>query len=79
MDCLSVQYQPYGVVLIISPWNFPINLAISPLVGAVAAGNTVMLKPSEIANATSDILSELISKYIDKVFLIIFLNFNKCT
>ncbi|MCB1572132.1 MAG: aldehyde dehydrogenase family protein, partial [Xanthomonadales bacterium] len=43
----EVQYRPLGVVGIISPWNYPVNLALIPLVSAIAAGNHVMLKPSE--------------------------------
>ena len=57
-----IQYEPFGSVLVISPWNYPFMLAISPLVGAVAAGNTVVLKPSELSPATSKILAEIISE-----------------
>lgn len=59
------QPQPLGTVLIISPWNYPIQLLLTPLVGAVAAGNTVVLKPSELAPATSAIMAELIPRYMD--------------
>ncbi|WP_099171494.1 aldehyde dehydrogenase family protein, partial [Flavobacterium psychrophilum] len=52
--------EPYGKVLIISPWNYPFQLAISPLIAAVAAGNTVTLKPSELTPYTSGILSKII-------------------
>lgn len=44
-----VEYEPYGTVLIIGAWNFPFYLTLGPLVGAIAAGNTVVLKPSEIS------------------------------
>jgi len=54
--------EPYGIVLIISPWNYPFQLAIAPLIGAIAAGNSVVLKPSEIAPCTSQILVKLISQ-----------------
>ncbi|MDQ1249075.1 MAG: aldehyde dehydrogenase, partial [Actinomycetota bacterium] len=57
--------EPRGVVLIISPWNYPIQLSISPLVGALAAGNSVLLKPSELAPATSALLARLIGQYLD--------------
>lgn len=57
------QYEPLGVVLIISPWNYPLNLALSPLVGALAAGNCVVLKPSEVSQNTTKLLSGLIPKY----------------
>lgn len=57
--------QPLGTVLIISPWNYPVQLLLAPLIGAVAAGNTVVLKPSELAPATSAALAELIPRYVD--------------
>jgi len=53
--------DPYGTVLIISPWNYPFQLAMAPLIMAVAAGNTVVLKPSEVTTNTSKLLSEIIS------------------
>ena len=48
-----VKYQPKGVVGLISPWNFPINLTFAPLAGILAAGNRAMIKPSEFTPATS--------------------------
>jgi aldehyde dehydrogenase (NAD+) len=57
--------EPYGKVLIISPWNYPFQLAICPLVAAIAAGNTVVLKPSEISYNTSELLSQIISEVFD--------------
>lgn len=57
-----VQPQPYGVALIMSPWNYPFLLSLAPLVGAIAAGNTVMLKPSAYAPATADILKIIINE-----------------
>jgi coniferyl-aldehyde dehydrogenase len=57
-----ILYQPVGVVGIISPWNYPFNLAIVPLVAALAAGNRVMLKPSELTPRTSDFLAELLAR-----------------
>jgi aldehyde dehydrogenase (NAD+) len=57
-----VQPEPYGSVLIISPWNYPIDLSLSPLIGAVAAGNTVILKPSELAPASSRLLRQMVSE-----------------
>lgn len=57
----EVIYESKGVVVIVSPWNFPINLCLVPLVYAVAAGNTVALKPSELSPATSAFLAKLIS------------------
>ena len=58
----ELRYDPKGVVLIIAPWNYPFNLIFAPLVGAVAAGNTVVLKPSEDAPATAAITEKIISK-----------------
>ena len=56
----EVQYQPRGVTLIISPWNYPFQLAITPLISAIAAGNTVILKPSEYTPATSEIMRKIL-------------------
>ena len=52
--------EPYGQVLIITPWNYPFQLSLTPLIGAVGAGNTVIIKPSELAPNTSSVLKELI-------------------
>ena len=52
--------EPYGNTLIITPWNYPFQLSLTPLIGAVAAGNTVIIKPSELAPNTSFVLKELI-------------------
>lgn len=52
--------EPYGVTLVIAPWNYPFQLAIAPLVGAIAAGNTVVLKPSELTPNVSSIITKLV-------------------
>ena len=57
--------EPLGVVLVIAPWNYPLQLALLPLAGAVAAGNCVLLKPSEISAHTSALLMELVPRYLD--------------
>jgi aldehyde dehydrogenase (NAD+) len=57
--------EPRGVVLVIAPWNYPFQLSISPLVGALSAGNSVLLKPSELAPASSALLARLIPQYLD--------------
>jgi aldehyde dehydrogenase (NAD+) len=57
--------QPLGVVAVIAPWNYPVNLTLTPAVGAIAAGNTVVVKPSELAPATSRALAELTANRID--------------
>ncbi|RRQ49276.1 aldehyde dehydrogenase [Maribacter algicola] len=54
--------QPYGNTLIIAPWNYPFLLTISPLIGALAAGNTAVLKPSEFTSSTAKIISEIITE-----------------
>jgi coniferyl-aldehyde dehydrogenase len=59
----SIHYQPLGVIGVISPWNFPVNLAFGPLAGIFAAGNTAMLKPSELTPKTSELLAELVGRY----------------
>ncbi|KQV09916.1 aldehyde dehydrogenase [Kitasatospora sp. Root107] len=56
--------EPLGVVLVIAPWNYPLQLALAPLVGALAAGNTVLVKPSELAPATSAALARLLPQYL---------------
>lgn len=58
-----IEPQSLGVVGIISPWNFPINLAFGPLAGVFAAGNSAMLKPSELTPHTSALLAELVTRY----------------
>ena len=60
-----IQQQPLGVIGIISPWNFPLNLAFGPLAGIFAAGNTAMLKPSELTPKTSELLAELVPHYFE--------------
>ncbi|MFW5996745.1 MAG: aldehyde dehydrogenase family protein [Lentisphaeria bacterium] len=62
----SVRQEPYGVALIIGPWNFPFQLLITPLISALAAGNCALLKPSEIAPSTSTLLANLLPEYLDK-------------
>lgn len=59
----AVHYQPLGVIGIVVPWNFPIFLGLSPLAGALAAGNTAMIKTSEFAPRTGEVVKEMITKY----------------
>ncbi|GGD38240.1 aldehyde dehydrogenase family protein [Sinisalibacter lacisalsi] len=61
-----LQPEPRGVVLILAPWNYPWHLALSPLIGALAAGNCAVLKPSEFAPATSALLARLLPEYLDE-------------
>ncbi len=60
---------PYGVVLVMSPWNYPVLLSLDPLIEAVAAGNTVILKPSAYAGATSALLEKLIGQYFEPEYI----------
>jgi aldehyde dehydrogenase (NAD+) len=60
-----VQKDPLGVALVIAPWNYPVQLALEPLVGVIAAGNCALLKPSEVSAATSKVLAEVIPQYLD--------------
>ena len=57
-----IYYEPYGTTLVISPWNYPFQLAMSPLIGAIAAGNTVVLKPSELAPYTAQLLEDILKR-----------------
>lgn len=57
--------EPLGVVLVISAWNYPILLTLDPVIGAVAAGNAVVIKPSEVAPATSSLLAKYVQEYMD--------------
>lgn len=65
----QITREPYGTVLIISPWNYPLDLALSPLAGAIAAGNTAVIKPSEMAPHTSALIKKLISENFSPEFL----------
>lgn len=58
--------EPLGVVLVIAPWNYPVHLMLMPLIGAIAAGNAVVLKPSELAPHVSAVFAELIPRYLDR-------------
>jgi coniferyl-aldehyde dehydrogenase len=62
-----VEYQPLGVVGVISPWNFPVNLTFTPLAGILAAGNRCMIKPSEFTPATSEVMAEIIPTVFDEM------------
>ena len=57
-----VKSSPYGCVLVMSPWNYPFMLSLEPLVDAVAAGNTVILKPSAYSPATSELLARIVKE-----------------
>ncbi len=68
----EVRFEPKGVIGILSPWNFPINLSFGPLMQIFAAGNRSMIKPSEFTEATSELSKELVEKYFAPEELIVF-------
>ncbi|BDW82741.1 aldehyde dehydrogenase [Erythrobacter sp. Dej080120_24] len=62
----EVRYEPKGVIGILSPWNFPVNLAFAPLMQVLAAGNRAMIKPSEFTERTSALMAELVEEYFTR-------------
>jgi aldehyde dehydrogenase (NAD+) len=62
----EVRYEPKGVCLIIAPWNFPFNLCFGPLVSCLAAGNTAVVKPSELTPHTSTLIAQLVAEFFDE-------------
>ncbi|XP_069674375.1 aldehyde dehydrogenase, dimeric NADP-preferring-like [Periplaneta americana] len=66
MDDVLIYKEPYGVVLIMGAWNYPVQLTLLPLVGAIAAGNCAIIKPSEISPATAELVAKLIPKFMDQ-------------
>ena len=61
-----IKYEPKGVVLIISPWNFPVNLTFCPLVSAIAAGNCVIIKPSEMTPHIATVMKKIVDEVFDE-------------
>lgn len=68
----EVHYQPKGVVGVISPWNFPVNLTFSPLAGILAAGNRAMIKPSEFTPATSELMAKMFAEAFEEEEIAVF-------
>uniref|UniRef100_A0AC11DP80 Uncharacterized protein n=1 Tax=Ovis aries TaxID=9940 RepID=A0AC11DP80_SHEEP len=68
LDEAYIQPEPLGVVLIIGAWNYPFVLTIQPLIGAIAAGNAVIIKPSEVSENTAKLLAKLLPQYLDQEF-----------
>jgi aldehyde dehydrogenase (NAD+) len=62
-------YEPYGVVLIIAPWNYPFQLTIFPLIGSIAAGNCTVLKPSEISGNTAQVVQDMMEDYFEEDYI----------
>jgi aldehyde dehydrogenase (NAD+) len=67
-----IEYTPKGVVLIIAPWNYPVQLSLIPLISAIAAGNCAILKPSELAQSSALFLADLIKEYLDPTCFAVF-------
>ena len=66
LDEAYIQPEPLGVILIIGAWNDPFVLTIQPLIGAIAAGNAVIIKPSEVSENTAKLLAKLLPQYLDQ-------------
>ncbi|XP_059015013.1 aldehyde dehydrogenase family 3 member B2-like isoform X2 [Mustela lutreola] len=66
LDSAFIRKEPLGLVLVIAPWNYPVHLILVPLVGALAAGNCVVLKPSELSKGTEKVLAEVLPRYLDQ-------------
>ena len=65
LDQCLIKPEPLGVVLVMGAWNYPLNLTMTPVTGAIAAGNCVIIKPSEMAPHTADAIKQLLTKYVD--------------
>lgn len=65
-----IYYEPYGVVLILSPWNYPFMLAMAPLIGAIAAGNCAIVKPSEYAKNVSVLISDILKEAFEPSYIL---------
>src|SRR3954471_428332 len=63
---VQVRFDPLGVGLIIGTWNYPLMLTLSPLIAAISGGNAAVVKPSEVAPATADVIARLLPKYLDR-------------
>lgn len=67
LDGVHIYKDPFGVVLVMGAWNYPLQLTLLPVAAAIAAGNTVIIKPSEVAPATAKFIADTIPKYLDNV------------
>lgn len=70
LDTVVVYKDPFGVVLVIGAWNYPIQLTLLPVAAAIAAGNCVVIKPSEVSPASAKFIANTIPKYLDNVSII---------
>nr|DBA33464.1 TPA: hypothetical protein GDO54_001145 [Pyxicephalus adspersus] len=65
-DDAFINYEPFGVVLVIGAWNYPLVVCLQPVVGAIASGNAVVIKPSEVSEHTAKLLGKIIPQFLDK-------------
>lgn len=65
----TIKYEPLGVCGIFSAWNYPVLTAMKPVIQCITAGNAIILKPSEIAPATSRVLKKFVDRYLDQDFI----------
>ena len=64
-----IMREPYGTTLVIGPWNYPFQLALAPVIGAISGGNTVIIKPSEMAEKTARVLTQMIEETFDRAYI----------
>lgn len=67
LDGIKIIKDPYGVVLVMGAWNYPLQLTLLPMQSAIAAGNCVIIKPSEVAPASAKFMADFLPKYLDNV------------
>ena len=67
LDSAFIRREPFGVCLIVGSWNYPFVVTMKPLIGAIAAGNCVVVKPSEISVESANVMAKLLPQYIDPV------------
>lgn len=65
LDTVCIYNDPYGVVLVMGAWNYPLQLTLLPVTAAIAAGNAVIIKPSEVASATAKFIADTLPRYLD--------------
>lgn len=71
MDTAVIYKDPFGVVLVLGAWNYPIQLTLLPVAAAIAAGNCVIIKPSEVSPASAKFIADFIPKYLDNVSILV--------
>lgn len=66
-DTVEIRKEPFGVVLVMGAWNYPLVLTLKPAIAAIAAGNAVIIKPSEVSAASAKFIEDYVPKYLDNV------------